>query len=230
VVEQEQDDMMHAEVKGLTSRNPDKTFEEMLVPIRESLSDLASYDNGDNGDDEDNEETEQGKVSIDDEPGWVRGTITKTVQQCMERFRQVQLMLDELTQPPWEHAPDYSRERDKEYRQSELRVRAVVQPRTNDDTPLYPPTTCAMVVESLDIVPGLAQGSSRPQSSHIRLRPVKPQSKSSISSGKPAAEPNSSPLLIVGDGSSFGPGGYYWSALQRPRHIKNRRFFKRTIT
>ena len=50
-------------------------------------------------------------------------------------------------------------------------------------------------MESLDIVPGISQGTSRPGFSHIRLGPVKPQSKSSIPSGEPAGEPNSSPLL-----------------------------------
>jgi hypothetical protein len=37
-------------------------------------------------------------LSEDDEPGWVMGTITKTVQQHMERFRQKQMKIDELTQ------------------------------------------------------------------------------------------------------------------------------------
>jgi len=48
---------------------------------------------------------------------------------------------------------------------------------------------------SLDIVPGISEGTSRPGSSHIRLGSVKPQSKSSIPSGEPAAKPDSSPLL-----------------------------------
>jgi len=34
----------------------------------------------------------------------------------------------------------------------------------------------------------------------------------------------------VSNGSSFGPGRYYRSVWQRPYPIKNRRFFKRTIT
>jgi len=34
----------------------------------------------------------------------------------------------------------------------------------------------------------------------------------------------------VSNGSSFGPGRFYRSAWQRPYPIKNRRFFKRTIT
>jgi len=50
-------------------------------------------------------------------------------------------------------------------------------------------------MESLDIVPGISEGTSRPGSSHIRLGSVKRQSKSSIPSGEPAAEPDLSPLL-----------------------------------
>jgi len=78
-VQQEQDDMTHDEIAGLTSREPEKMFEEMLVAIVDSLSDLASSDDGEDGEDEDDEETEQGKLSDDDEPSWVMGTINKTV-------------------------------------------------------------------------------------------------------------------------------------------------------
>jgi len=127
-VQQEQDDIKHAEIAGLTYREPEKTFDEMLVAIGDSLSDLASSDNGVDGEDEDDEETGQGKLSEDDEPGWVMGTITKTVQKRMERFRQKQMKLDELTQLGWEDAADYFCERDKKYGTFELRVPAVVQP------------------------------------------------------------------------------------------------------
>jgi len=112
-VQQEQDDITHAEIAGLTSREPGKTFEEMLIAIGDSLSDLASSDDGEDGEDEDDEETEQGKVSDDNEPGWVMGTITKMVQQRVESFRQMQMKLDKLTQPGWEDAADYFCERDK---------------------------------------------------------------------------------------------------------------------
>jgi len=105
------------------------------------------------------------------------------------------MKFDQLTQPGWEDAADYFRERDKKYGTSELRVPAVVQPQTNDDAPPHPPTTFAELIECLDIVPGRSQGTSWPGSSHIRLGSVKPQSKSSIPSGEPAAEPDSSPLL-----------------------------------
>jgi hypothetical protein len=139
-VQEEQDDMMHTEIAGLTSREPEKTFVEMMAAIGDSLSDLASSDDGEDGEDED-EETEQGKLSEDDEPGWVMGTITKTVQQHMESFRQKQMKLDELTQPGWEGAADYFRERDKKYGIAELKVPVVVQPQTDDDASAPPPTS-----------------------------------------------------------------------------------------
>jgi len=97
-VKQEQDDMTHAEITGLTPRKPEKTVQEMMAAIGDSLSDLASSDNGEDGEDDD-EDTELGKLSEDDEPGWVMGTISNTVQQGVESFRQKQMKLDELTQP-----------------------------------------------------------------------------------------------------------------------------------
>ena len=87
--------MANAEIAGLTSREAEKTFEEMMAAIGDSLSDLASSDDGEDGEEEDDEETEQGNLSEDDEPGWVMGTITKMVQQNMERFRQKQMKFDE---------------------------------------------------------------------------------------------------------------------------------------
>jgi len=111
-VQQEQDDMTHAELVGLTSRKPEKTLKEMLVAIGDSLSDLARSDDGEDGEDEDDEETEQGKLSKDDEPGWVMGTITKTVQQRIKRFRLKQTKFDELAHPGWQDAADNFREQD----------------------------------------------------------------------------------------------------------------------
>jgi len=151
-VQQVQDDMTHAEIEGLSSREPEKTFEDMLVPIGDSLSDLASSDDGEDGEDEDDEETEQGNLSKDDEPGWVMGTITKTVQQRMERFRQKQMKLDELTQPGWDDPAEYFHERDEKSGTTELRVPAVVQAQTNDDALAPPPAKFAELMQSQDIV------------------------------------------------------------------------------
>ena len=105
--------MTHAQIAGFTSRQPEKTFEELLAATGHGLSDLASSDNGEDRQDEDDEETERGKLSEDDEPGWVMGTITKTVQQHMERFWQKQMKLEKLTQQGWEDAADHFRERHK---------------------------------------------------------------------------------------------------------------------
>jgi len=107
------------------------------------------------------------------------------------------MKLDERTQPGWQDAADYFRQRGKKYGISELNVPAVVQQQTNDDAPAPPPTTFGEPMERIEIVPRISQrlqGTSRPGSSHIRLGSVKPQSKSSILSGEPAAEPDSSTL------------------------------------
>jgi len=86
-----------AEIVGLKSRESEKTFQEILVAIGASRSDLASSDDWEDGEDQDDEKSEQGKLSKDEEPGWVMGTITKTVQQRRDRFRQKQNTLDEMT-------------------------------------------------------------------------------------------------------------------------------------
>jgi len=88
----------HAEV---TPRKPETMFEAMLNAIGDSLSDLASSDDEHDGEDEedDKEDTELDKLSDDDEPGWVMGTISKTVQYRMDSFWQKQMRVDELTQP-----------------------------------------------------------------------------------------------------------------------------------
>jgi len=96
----------------LTNTEPEESFQEMMVAIWNSLSDLARSDDGENGEDKDDEESEQGQLSRDHEPGWVMATITKTIQQCMERFRQKQMKLDEMTQTGREDADDYFRERE----------------------------------------------------------------------------------------------------------------------
>jgi hypothetical protein len=65
--QQAQDNMWDGELAGLTSREPQMSFEEILAAIGDSLSDLASSNNGEDGEDE-YEETKQGKLSDDDTP------------------------------------------------------------------------------------------------------------------------------------------------------------------
>jgi hypothetical protein len=128
---QEQEHMENVEKGRLTTTKPEITFDEMLNAIGGSLSDLASSDDDEDGEDEvdDEEDTGHGKLSEDDEPGWVLGTTSKTGQHRMESFRQKQLRLEELTQPGWGDAADYFHERDMKYGTTELMIPAVGKPK-----------------------------------------------------------------------------------------------------
>jgi hypothetical protein len=75
-----------------TTTEPEKMFEEMFNAIGERLSDLASSEEKIDGEDEHDhaKDTELGKLSEDDEPGWVMGTIsakcilvTGSLQECL---------------------------------------------------------------------------------------------------------------------------------------------------
>jgi len=82
-----QEDTGTTENSELITRVPEKMFEEMMVAIPESLTDLASSDDGEDWEDLYDGEMEQGKLSEDDKPGWVMCTIAKMEQQRMETFR-----------------------------------------------------------------------------------------------------------------------------------------------
>jgi len=126
------------------------------------------------------------------------GTISKTVQLHLESFQPNQMNLEELTQPGWEDADNYFHETDKKYGTSELRVPAVVWPQTDDDTAAPAPTPFGVVMESLEMVPGVSQiprRTSRPGSSYIRVGSVKLQSNTGISGLEPPADCNTSSLL-----------------------------------
>jgi hypothetical protein len=162
----------------VTCRDPEKTVEDMLLTFGDSLSYLASSDDAEDGEDEDDDETEQGKLSEDDKPGWVIGTIIKTVQQWMERFRQKQMKRDDMTKPGWEDASDYICARDKMSGTSELWVPPIIQPQSNKDSLAHPQATFGELIESLDSVHGISQMQEltfQPRCSHIRLGSVKPQ-------------------------------------------------------
>jgi len=154
-IKQNQEDMSNVEKAGLTVRKPEKTFDEMLNAIGDSLSDLPSSNNEEDVDDEeDDEHTEQGRLREDDEPGWVMGTISKTVQHCMERFWQKQMKLIKLTQLGWGDAADHVRERDK-YPTTEYNVPTVVKSQMDQVAAAPPPTTFGELRETLYIVPWL---------------------------------------------------------------------------
>jgi len=111
-IRQGQEETDTTENAGLTTREPQKLSHEMMVAIRDSLSHIPSSDDGENGEDEHDEDSEQGTLIEDDVPSWVMGTIAKTVLQHLERFREMQMKVDEVTQLGWENAADYFCERD----------------------------------------------------------------------------------------------------------------------
>jgi len=171
-IRKEPKDMISADNVGMTTREPKSLFEAMMIAIGDSLSDVPSSDHQDDGDDEDDEDTELCKLSQDDEHSWVVGTISKTVQQRMERFQQMQMKFDELTQPWWGDAADYCPNRDKKYWTTKLTVLAVVILQTDKVVAVPAPTTGGEPIESLDIIHGklpMLQGTFRPGSSHMCL-------------------------------------------------------------
>jgi len=78
-VMQQQQNMGNVEKGQSTTTKPQITFEKMLNAIGDGLSDLASSEDEEDAEDEDDDEegTGHGKLSEDDEPGCVMGTISK---------------------------------------------------------------------------------------------------------------------------------------------------------
>jgi len=174
----------------------------MLNAIGDSLCDLGSSEDEEDGEDKDDDEenTELGKLGEDDEPGWVMGTISKTVQHCMESFRQKQMRLDEVTQLGWGHAADYLPEEDLKHRTTELKVPGVVKPRTDTTAATPSPTTFGELLQVLDIVPGqsqMPQATSPQGCSQMRLGSEKPQAYNHIIPLVPDAVPDSSQREIA---------------------------------
>ena len=179
--------------------------------IGDSLSDLASSKDEEDGEDEDDDEedTGHGKLSEDDEPGWVIGTIPQTVQHRMESFRQKQMRLDQQTQPGWGDAADIFCARDMKYRTPELKVPAVLNPQTDSTAATPSPTTFGERMQAFDIVPGqsqMPQVTSRQGSSQMRLCSEQPQADNHIVALMPAAVPD---LLQIEIAKPAHPVSFY---------------------
>ena len=97
-VQKAQEDMKHIEYVGSKNRESEKRFYKMMVTTSESLCDVSSFDKGEIWESQNVEVIMQGKPSDNNEPGRVMGTITKPVQQGLDRVRQKQMKHDELTQ------------------------------------------------------------------------------------------------------------------------------------
>jgi len=199
---QEQDHIRNVEKGRSMNTKPEITFEEMLDAIRDSLSNLACSEDEEDGEDKDDDEddTGHGKLSKDDEPGCVMGTISKTVQHCIESFRQKQMSLDELRQPGWGDAADYIRQRDMKNGTTELNIPAVGKPQTDSTAATPSPKTFGELMQVLDIVPGqsqMPQVTSRQGTSQMRLGSEKPQADNHIVLLMSAAMPDSSQIEIA---------------------------------
>ena len=81
-IEQEHQDIRNAEQAGLTTTKPKRPTEEMLNSTGDSLSNLASSDDGEDGENkpDNSEDPELGRLSEDEEPSSVMGKISTTVQ------------------------------------------------------------------------------------------------------------------------------------------------------
>ena len=128
------------------------------------------------------------------------GTISETVQHQIESVRQKRMRLDELMQPGRGDAADYFREGDMEYRTTELKVPAVVQPQIDSTAATPSQTTFEELMQVLDIIPRqshMPQATSRQGSSQMRLGLDKPQVDNHIVSLKPDGLPDSSQEVTV---------------------------------
>jgi hypothetical protein len=127
---QELKEMTMAGKVGVTTGKPEITSKPMLNAIGDSLNNLARSEDVQDGEEnvDDEEDTDLGRLSDDDEPGWVMGTISKMVQHRMGSFRPTQIRLDELTQLGWRDAVNFFRVRDMTYVTAKLKVPAVVKP------------------------------------------------------------------------------------------------------
>jgi hypothetical protein len=77
-------------------------------------------------------------------------------------------------------------------------VPAIDQPQMDDDAAALAPKVFGILIECLEIVPGIWQmplGTSRPGGTHICLTSMKVRSKMSIPGLVPTAKPDTSPLL-----------------------------------
>jgi hypothetical protein len=151
---QELNDFTAAENVGLTTGKPETISEEMLNAIGDRMRNLASFKNEQDGKDEEDgeEDTEHSKLSHDGEPGWVMGTISKTVQHHMESFCQRQMTIDVLTQPGWGDAANDVHERDMMYVTAELKVQAVVKLQMDTSAATPSPTTIGEYMQTVHIV------------------------------------------------------------------------------
>lgn len=135
-VRQEHKGMCSAEHMWLTTSKARNSCLDILVGIRDYLSDYGSSIDDEDGEDEDNEEKKLCKLSEGVQPGCVLGSLSDMVPQHLERIQHKQMRLERLPQLLWGNAADIFHDRDNKQRRAWMRVPAVVKRQTisNADT------------------------------------------------------------------------------------------------
>jgi len=165
------------------------------VTVGDSLSDIATCkDKEDVEEEEDDEEhTELSKLSKDDKPGWVMGTISKSVQQRMDSLGPKQMRIDKLTQPGWRDVANLFCQSDLNYGTAELTAPAFGKVQTDKLESAPAVTTFCELTKTLDIVIGISQmllGTSQPGSCHVRQRSGTSKTHKQIAYGVPMGTPD----------------------------------------
>jgi len=175
----EPEDMKNAGKTGLTTRKPGTTFRVMLGAIKDSLSDIGTFEDWEDGGDrcEVDDNTEQGKVSEDDKLGWVMVIMSKMVVHQMEHIGQKQMTPDNTMQPGCGDGANFFCERNLKHRRTELMVLPGVQLETEDGATLSAPMTYGEPMKTLGCIPWksqMQQVTSQPGSAHSRLASLIP--------------------------------------------------------
>ena len=145
----------------------------MLNAIGDSASGYANFNDEEveEDQDDDDEDTALGEVREDDDPGWVKGTLSKMVQQRMESIMPKEKRLNKLMQLGWGDMADYFCERDMTYGTAKLNVLQVVKPETDTTGATPSPKTFGLLMQTFHIIPRksqMPQVASRPRSSPVR--------------------------------------------------------------
>lgn len=99
-IKPEQKDMRNADMVGLKTRKPKTIFHKILNEFGDSKRDLPGLENREDGEcsDEDEDDIVMCKLSEDDRPCQVLGTISRTIPHHLHRFQRMQIKIYMLVQ------------------------------------------------------------------------------------------------------------------------------------
>jgi hypothetical protein len=123
-------------IKSPAAGTTKMTFEVMMEAIRDSVDDVTTSDEEDDHYDNisDGQDYDDAKLSDDDAPGWVVGTINKSVQERLETVPMKRIKLQELTTLAWAEAEADFTIRNRKYGTTKLKILTVVTLNTTINT------------------------------------------------------------------------------------------------